>query len=250
MNRVRPLVGVWLIAALASFSLSGCVTSAKYRLAGKDTPPAVPMNFTAGSAALGLQLAAVIVYEGPGAWKQKALWDEYVVSLTNRSAEPLTIDGATLIDMLGAGQVPGADPWKLEKLSEANWKQYVRVGQVVLGVGAAAGAVELAVIGAGIAGGGAAILAVVPVVLITDLAVVAVLNHRNKDKVEKEFTRRRHALPLTLAPGATAQGSFFFPLAPGPQRLIVRGRTRSQTVEVVLDLKPLAGLHRQPVQGK
>jgi hypothetical protein len=93
-------------------------------------------------------------------------------------------------------------------------------------------------------------LAVVPVVLITDLAVVAVLNHRNKDKVEKEFTRRRHALPLTLAPGATAQGSFFFPLAPGPQRLIVRGRTRSQTVEVVLDLKPLAGLHRQPVQGK
>lgn len=41
-------------------------------------------------------------------------------------------------------------------------------------------------------------------------------------------------------------GSFFFPMVPGPQRLIARGRTGEQLLELTLELKPLAHLHLAP----
>ncbi|HEY8996084.1 MAG TPA: hypothetical protein VIM71_15565, partial [Lacunisphaera sp.] len=138
---------------LLGFALAGCVTAKKYRRTKEGAPPAVPLNYTAAIPALELTLGSVIVYDGPGSWKQRARWDEYVVSLANRGVEPVAIESAVLIDLLGAELVPGADPWKLEQLSEANWKRYSRVGQFVLGVGAFAGAVELSAIGYGLTGG-------------------------------------------------------------------------------------------------
>ena len=65
------------------------------------------------------------------------VWDEYVVGMTNRRSVPVDIESVVLIDPLGEKLVPGADPWKLEQLSEANWEKYARVGMYVLGAGAA-----------------------------------------------------------------------------------------------------------------
>ena len=216
-------------------------------MAKDDTPPAVPLNYFAAVPALELRLVAVIVNQGPGSWKQDALWDEYLVSLTNRDSGPLTGESVELVDFLGASLEPGIEPWALEKLSEANWEQYARVGRFVLGAGAAAGAMEVAAIGYGLAGGGAAgIFFIMPALLVANVAVVAVMDHQNKEKVQKEFARRQLRLPLDLAPGTAILGSLFFPMVPRPQRLIFRGKAGEAPLELVLDLKPLAGLHVNP----
>jgi|GEM_PF-541010 len=78
------------------------------------------------------------------------------------------------------------------------------------------------------------------------LATVMVINSNNKAKVLAEFARRRLSLPLTLAPGATASGSFFFRLSPSPTRLTLGGRTENKPSELIVDLAPLSGLHLKP----
>lgn len=241
-----------LPCALALLALTGCVTSKKYRLAKDDTPPAQVLDWTAAAPAAELKLHALIVFKGPGSWKREARWDEYVVQLANRGGAPLTIDSAELVDLLGAPQAPGDDPWKLEARSKANWRKYTDVGlNVVLGAGAVVlyGAAATAVAttsflsGSAAAGSGVAALNIIPLIAVVDIAAVAVMNHHNKAKVQAEFDRRRLQLPLTLAPGAAVVGSLFFPMTPGPQRLIVRGKSADQPCELILELSPLTGLH-------
>lgn len=83
-----------------------------------------------------------------------------------------------------------------------------------------------------------------------DIATVGVLHPRNKAKGQKEFDRRRLKMPLTVAPGQKAERSLSFPMAPGPQRLILNGRAGDAPLEMVLELKPLAGLHLKPAEKK
>lgn len=228
---------------------TGCVTARKYRMTGEQAKPAAGLNYTAEATGLKLVLASVIVRDGPGSWKQRALWDEYVVGLTNAGAAPLTVESAALVDLLGEPQAPGADPWRLERLSETNWRKYGPVGQFVLGVGAYAGVAELSAVGYGVTGGVlSGVFFIMPAVLLADIVTVGVLNHRNKAKVQREFDRRRLALPLTLAPGQSLDGSLFFPVVPAPQRLILKGKAGESPVELVLELKALAGLHLKPVE--
>lgn len=247
MAQFRRMTGTLVMVMLAVITLGGCTTSKKYHMTAGDMPAAVPLNYAAGDSALELRLITVIANQGPGSWKQSALWDEYVVSLTNRGPGPLSAEGAVLVDILGENKLPGTDPWILEKLSETNWERYARVGRFVIGIGAAAGAMEVAAIGYGLAAGGAAgIFFLMPAVLIANVTTVAVMDHQNKDKVQNEFERRRLRLPLELAGGATVQGSLFFPMAPAPRRLLVQVRAGDAPFEVGLDLTPLAGLHLEP----
>ena len=238
--------------ACAAALLSGCVTSDKYKLAKKDAPPAQPLSWSVSAPPAELTLEQVIVYQGPGTWKLDARWDEYVVRVTNHGTQPLTIGSATLMDLLGKPQFPGDDPWKLEKLSYTNWDKYGRAGtSVVLGVGAAS-AFGMGALYAGLTVSVAAadaVLIAFPVALVADIGVVAMIDHSNKGKVEQEFNRRRLGLPLTVAPGATASGSLFFPMTPGPQRLALTGKSGDAPLELILELKPLAGLHLKP-EGK
>jgi len=240
-----PVAATTLLLLL--LAQTGCLTARKYRMTGEQATPAAMLNYTADTSGVKLVLVTVIVRDGPGSWKQRALWDEYVVGLTNEGTGPLTVESAALVDLLGEPLGPGTDPWKLEKLSETNWRRYGPVGQFVLGVGAFAGAVELSAIGYGVAGGVlSGVFFIMPAVLIADIVTVGVLNHRNKDKVQKEFDRRRLALPLTVAPGQSVAGSLFFPAAPSPQRLILKGKAGDAPVELVLELKALASLHLKP----
>jgi len=227
---------------------TGCMTSKRYRMVKEkeQTQPAY-LNLTTESTGLGATVDAVIVYHGPGSWKQNALWDEYVVRLQGRGPLPLVVESASLLDLLGVEKSPGDHPWRLEHESEAGWKRYARVTEVVLGAGAAVGAIEFAALGYGLTGGAiSGVFFIMPVVVLADVSVVVVQNHRNKDKVKEEFDRRRLAFPISLLPGQTVTGSLFFPMTPAPRSLIVRGRSGSQPLEVNLELKPLAGLHLKP----
>lgn len=249
--RAMLLVGV-------SVLLSGCVTSTKYKMAKENTPPAQSLGWSVTTPPVELTLETIIVFKGPGSWKREARWDEYVVRFTNRGAEPLTIDSAVLTDLLGQQQLPGDDPWKLEKLSHTNWDKYGKTGlkllagagAVVVYAGAVSAVAATSFLSAGGAAGGATVLSVIPLIAVVNIGVVAVMNHNNKVAVQTEFARRRLKLPLIIAPGANAEGSFFFPMTPGPQRLIVKARSGDLPVELVLDLKPLAGLHLDSAKKK
>ncbi len=248
------------LVLLLAVSSTGCVTSKKYKMVKKEVaqPPAA-LNWGAGAEAAGLTLQSVIVFKGPGSWKREARWDEYVVTLANPGASPLVIEEAVLTDPIGQPQVPGEDPWKLEKISRTNWDKYGKTGlKLLAGAGAvalygtavAATAVGSILSGGAAAGGAVAVLTIIPVVAILDIAVVAVINNDNKKKIVAEFNRRRLALPLTVAEGQSVTGSFFFPMTPSPKRLVLRGRSGSQPVEWVIDLKPLADLHLKPADKK
>ena len=251
MKQMIPLLRSVVLMVLL-LCLSACVTSKKYRLAKDDTPPAKHLGYRAVAQPVELQLETVIIFKGPGSWKREARWDEYVVKISNNGDQPLSLDSAQLIDVLGVPQVPGEDPWKLEKLSYTNWDKYGKTGvKVLAGAGAVliyAGAVEGVVIGAGLSGGAAAggglvFLGALPIVAVVDITAVAFMNHNNKEKVMAEFERRRLKLPCVIPVGGSVEGSFFFPMTPGPQRLIVQGKHGGESCSLTLDLKPLAGLH-------
>jgi len=242
----RSTQAIALLLSLAIFS-SGCV-SAKYQPAPKDTPPPLVFNVTTSSPSAALTLLTVIVYKGPGSWRTEAYWDEYVVSITNHGAQSLTVESAGIVDAINTEQTAGNDPWLLEKASRENIKRFDHVGRkILLGVGLTAGWVLVGagtgvaiLVGAGtLAAVGAATFVFIPVWAISSgvRSIVA------RNSIKEEFNRRRIALPLTLQTGETKAGSFFFPISPGPQRLILHCQIAGNAEDVILDLAPLAGLH-------
>jgi hypothetical protein len=164
-----------------------------------------------------------------------------------------------LVDLLHQPQLPGVDPWKLERLSHTNWDKYGKTGlKLVAGAGAVVlygGAVVATsmggfMAGGAAAGGGAAALSIIPVVAVVDITAVAIMNNQNKKRVVAEFNRRRLGLPLTIGPGESKTGSLFFPMTPAPRQLRLIGRPGNREVRLVLDLAPLADLHLKPPAGK
>jgi len=250
-----------VILLLASSLLTGCVTRG-YKLAHKGTPPAVPLNLP--SAPLPVETTAsptavvntVIVYQGPGSWKREAWWDEYVVTVTNRGPTPLVLSDASLHAHNGEISKPGDNPWALERLGKSWWETNTarQTGTyLLLGTGTVAG-FGVATMGALAGGGflapatggaaaaigvGAAAMVALPAAAISTVAI----NLRRKHQVQDEFARRRLALPLTLAPGGTVQGSLFFRLTPSPRELILHGRADEAARDIPIPLTPLAGLH-------
>ena len=148
-----------VVAVLSALVCSGCVSS-KYKFAEYEKQ-AVPMNFvatppTANAAASGpavdAMLNTMISLQGPGSWKRNAYWDEYVVSLTNRSSAPVTIESVTLTDFQDQRATPGTNPRELEKQSRDYESRIASTAGDVLKIG---GGVVLAG-GTGLAAGGLA----------------------------------------------------------------------------------------------
>ena len=268
----RPLrLSALLLIALGGatvLSFSGCV-SRGYKLADKSVPPPVALNLVSTLAANAAEappfaeatLQSVIAFRGPGSWKSEAYWDEYVVTIVNRSESPLVVTAVNLHSDKNEAVAPGTDPWALEKLSKKWWETntaqqtgtYIALGAGTVASGVIAATAYAAAAPATFGGtvtavgaGGAIGLAgalVLPVVAGTSV----VMNVKRKHQVEAEFDRRRLALPLSLVSGQTAQGSLFFRITPGPRRLIftcVAGTAAPR--DVTIDLTRLAGLHLKP----
>jgi hypothetical protein len=209
-----------------------------------------------------LLVQTVIVFQGPGSWMREAHWDEYVVTLANRSPTPMTIKGAWLTGIATKGVAAGTEPWALERVSLRVKAAGVPVGEritkefleslrdpstyvpnlavfpVIAGVGLA-GAISG---GAVMAAGSAPVLAGATV--LADPKIYA--NIEARSKIVQEFQRRRLALPVDIAPGQSAQGSLFFPFTPGPQSLVLYVSLDGAMHETILPLRQLAGLHLPP----
>jgi len=239
-------------AIAAAFLLTGCL-AAGYLKAKKDTPPPQMLNMSFPAGRLEATLNTVITFNGPGSWKRDAFWDEYVVTLRNPGSQMLIITDVGLTDYSGAVQSTGDNPWKLEKESKTLEERYHAAGvdfarYTAPGLLIAGGA---AAIGIGTAGGGM-LAGYAAVVGTAGLALVALpvyygtvltIDHHHKVGMEREFNRRRLALPLPLAPGETRTGSFFFPMVPSPRSLGLHWADVSGSGETVLALDFLRGLH-------
>jgi len=246
-----------LVAASIALALSGCV-SARYKSAAKDTPPAVALNLTAAQPPVEATVNTAIVFHGPGSWKRDAYWDEYVVSVANHGSAPLVVDAAALTDFRGDTTGPGDDPWLLEKASLSRRDEInrpangvlVQIGQGYLVVGAsglAVGAAFTTITGTAAAGAGGFVASLAGAAILPFYIGGAVYrNISSRHDIEHEFAHRRLVLPATVAPGGVVQGSLFFRISPGPQRLVLVGRSGAEPVEAVVDLTPLKGLHLQP----
>ncbi len=219
------------------------------------------MNLTLNQPPLEVILHTVIVYKGPGSWKRNAYWDEYIITITNKGELPLSINSATLVDFQDKNNTAGSDPWELEKKSKTWWKN-IRSSEagrlVTLGAGMAASygvlmAVAPSIVwwgpgGAGISSAalGVASAAAAAVIVLPVYAVVSVfVNVSGRHKIEAEFNRRRLALPAIVPAGQVVQGSLFFPITPGPKRLILQCQVGEEVRNVDFDLSPLAGLHME-----
>lgn len=248
--RLRPVVAAVLL--VGTLGLTGCV-STKYKMAPKNTPPPIALNLATVQPPVATALHTVIVYKGPGSWKKEAYWDEYVVSITNQGPAPLTVGSATLVDALGTGQTCGSNPWELEKLSRENLQKFEHYSRkIIIGAGLTVGWVASGGVVVAATWAGDAALATVASAVVVALPVWALGTGVRflvaRSSVTDEFNRRRIATPLELKPGETKHGSLFFPISPGPQRLVLSCRTNDVTQLVTLDLTPLAGLHflKQP----
>lgn len=256
------------MVALIALFFTGCVSS-KYKLAAKQTPPAVMLHLSAAPAASAPEnvptpaveatVESVIVFGGPGSWKRAAYWDEYVVSLANHHADALILEEAALTDFQGAIASPGKNPWELERESRNRTAQlrstagnilHLGAGMVGSGlVGMASGAVVGPVVlgsswfGPVIEGAATGLVAAVPVYIASSVY----LNVSRKHDVEAEFKKRDLHLPTSLAPGETIRGSLFFRISPGPRQLMLRYRIGNETREAIIDLAPLSSLHLKTI---
>jgi hypothetical protein len=222
--------------------------SPKYKRADKNIPPLQPLNVKFPSSTLDASLYTVISDGGPGSWKREAFWDEYVVIMHNESDQALNISAATLMDYAGAVRPAGTDPWALERESKTLEKRYRDAGIDFARTAAprviATAAEPGVVAGAGIGATGAVAVATATAVAIPVYGVtIFSINMHNKASIKKEFNRRRMPLPLTLGPGETRVGSFFFPMVPNPQALTLRWASSAGDGETALDLHFLEGLH-------
>lgn len=253
MNTICLRTAALLGLALAALLLSGCV-SMRYRMAPQGTPPPVPLHLAAAQPPVEAVLNTVIIYDGPGSWKRRAFWDEYVITIHNQGEQPVTILSALLTDYADNVHSPGIDPWALEQESKTleqkfrddnvAFLRYGGASVAILGVGmGSAVAADGGIMAAGTAAGATlatATLVAVPAYVIT----VAVINSRNKAAVTAEFNRRRLPdFPLVLAPGETRSGSLFFPMVPNPRSLRLLWTIGETGGSVVLPLESLHGLH-------
>ena len=254
VRRNRPGSAGWPgFAGLLLLLLAGCVSAGKYQEARADTPPAQLLNVPFPAAPLQATLNTLIVYGGPGSWKREALWDEYVVTLHNPGARPITITAAALTDFADIARPGGGDPWKLEENSKALCKEYDRAGvafiksatPAVLTIGGiAAGSAAAAALMS--TGGATVIVMQGPLALLTVPGYVigrTVANHEDKADIEAEFNLRRLPLPVTLAPGQTRTGCLFFPMVPNPRALRLDWRSGDEPGGATLALDFLHGLH-------
>jgi hypothetical protein len=236
-----------LLFAAALCLVAACVLP-KYQRAAKSTPPIQPLDVKFPVSMLDSSLYTEISDGGPGSWKREAFWDEYIVSMRNEGDQALNIASATLIDYAGALRSAGSDPWALERESKSLEKRYRDAGiefsrmaapRVIL---SAAEPTVVASVGIGTAG--AATAATVTAVALPVYGVTVFgINMHKKAAIKKEFNRRRVPLPLTLGPGETHTGSFFFPMVPNPQALSVRWTSSAGDGETTLELHFLQGLH-------
>jgi len=246
---------------LMALTLSAC--GAKI-VKNAPPPPADQVLAEAGTPHLQAQLTWVLVSEGPGAWAEEAVWDEYLVRVHNTSLAPVEISTVVVEDSLGHATATLESRPDLIRASKQTAKRYKAQGvSVYAGMGGASmGALGLASTAAGVAyastlslglmgsaasssaaiGAAAGLMVVGPV-----LGSIGIVRAVRAHKMDNRIHARRTALPATVEPGAEMLLDLFFPITPGPNKLSITYRQAGAEYRAEIDTRQaLAGLHLPP----
>jgi hypothetical protein len=185
-----------------------------------------------------VMLQWVIICGGPGSWVEHANWDEYLLSVDNRTGEDIQITGAQVTDSMGFQHSSNSSRRQLAKASKEVIKRYQATsieviagyggGVALIAAGVGAGylasaaldvAVEAALMGGATATGAMAVAANAALVVAPILIVGGVMQGVNNHKVTAEIVSRHTAFPVIVAANTSLQLDLFFPLAPSPQSI-------------------------------
>lgn len=244
-----------LVPALA-MACSGCVAS-NFQKAPVNTPPAVTLNLSGKpTAPVRAEVETVIAYNGPGSWKRRAFWDEYVVAIANEGGTPVRIAKVSLLDQSGQRLAPGSDWEDLERQSADWWKRLATPENFLIGAGTTVSGVTagsgLGLLYLALMAGSAPVAGIGAGVALVGAGAMYLLGHPSdagRQAITAEFDRRRFVDGKTLIPGEVAAGSFFFRITPAPRELIVDYERAGRMHTVTIDLAVLNALHMKPQAG-
>jgi hypothetical protein len=250
MRRDGGRAGSAIAAGTLALALTSC-TLPQYRTVKPEAvEPQESLRLGGSNRDVEVQVHTVIVNRGPGSWKAEAWWDEYVVTIANRSNLPIIVRSAEVEDFAGNRSSSETEPWALERKSQKWWQTAsARGAGYTLALGAGATAISAVAYTAAWAGSttlaGAAAATTAAVVAVPVVGVGTILHNQNqKAKIQAEFDRRRFDFSRPVGASEARAGSFFFRVSPGPKQLVVRFAAIDGTdSEVVVELRPLAGLH-------
>lgn len=236
---------LWLGAVL----LVGC--SANSRIIAEAPTEPLRLALVGEDDGLAITVDGLIVPNGAGSWIRDAGWDEYQLTLENRSDQPLELQGFALQDPADEWRSADTDPKELEDES----KQLNRLYKD-LGISVAIGAVPFAAFAA--AGGSAVLLTssvALTAVILTPAFLVAggsylvssrQVEGRDQRYATWEIETRSIPVSLELGPGERIIGSLFFPIVPSPSALVIQYTRDGEPRSARLELDALAGLHIDP----
>lgn len=199
----------------------------------------------------------VMVRDGPGTWAKNADWDEYLLTVNNKSNQPVQVTRLLVIDSLDTGVESQPGRKQLVKGSKKTAKRYKKSGMRVragrgAGVLMASGAavtvagygVAAASLGLGGVSTGAATAAGGLLLLGPALAVGGVVRGVNNSKVNNQIELRQTVLPLEIPPSSELGLDVFFPLAPSPKTVELVYTDATGEHSLVIDSSAaLDGLH-------
>lgn len=224
--------GFALAILLSTCLLSGCGGTKML----KETQPiqtTQPLSASSDSQ-VDAVLDWVIIRDGPGTWARNADWDEYLLSVSNRSEQPISVVRLAVVDSLDTRIEPQVGRKQLVKNSKQTARRYkesgikVKAGRGVgtmlvagaavtaVGVGAASAVAYGSVMSGAGAAGSAGAAAGGLLLLGPALAVGGIVRGVNNSKVNNEIERRQTVLPLEIPASETLGLDVFFPLAPSP----------------------------------
>jgi len=259
MNHSRlnpgPVIGLLLLACV----LTGCGGT---KVLKEPQPIQTTQSLaTASDKRVNASLDWVIVRDGPGTWAKNADWDEYLMSVSNQSDNPIQIISLTVVDSLDIQieSQPGRKPLvKGSKKTAGRYKDSgieVKAGRGVgtlLVAGAAVTAVGVGVgiatmgpiLGAASAGAGAGAAVGGLLLLGPAIAIGGIVRGVNNSGVNKQIVARQTTLPLDIPAGEELGLDVFFPLAPSPQRVVLIYADATGEHSLVIDTREaLDGLH-------
>ena len=255
-----------LLIVVVSTILTGC--GGTKLLKEPVAQPNEPVLTTVQDDRLRAELQWVIVRDGPGTWSSPADWDEYVLRIVNKTAQPLVIDEIVLVDSLGTRVYPENSRGALVKASKKTAKRYKKadikieagmtgvglfgtgtammLGGTYMGLQAAFGSLAGTAAGSAIGLTGVVAAYAGPVVI-----VGGVIRGVNNSKIDRRIRARKLTLPHSLDGDSSRDAHVFYPISPSPELIEIRYTDQSGEHSLMLDTQAvLNGLHLESIEGE
>lgn len=222
MTRVVFFSSVALLVFVCG--LSGCAVSPdgmSYSVGPKyieksDREEIAPIKKEVSDENIAVVLDTVLLPDGPGAWIKDAKWDEYILTIHNKTNSIVTIQDLSIVDARGTLVSQPYNLHLLEQKTKALKGEYesagLAVGKNIGWQAGAMGAGALALLmgpAVGVAAAGAGLYSVYA-------------GRQDEEKTTNEYQLRKLTKDSKIDQHGRLTKSAFFPLMPPPETLVVQ----------------------------